>query len=1032
MRKVPATGECRSRTFYQNVSRDKIKSLRRISGEADGPTEVTNQCRPAAELLEPRQLLALSIHTLPAEQITLRSAVIGVEVAEIGAVRPEVILYWGDDDAGNEHTKWDHRANFKSAEVGKYSVTLEELAVDSPYYYRGFALSVGEGQVIWTDVVTFRTLPPSRPVLQADAVEIVGGTSAEMSGRITDSGGDEPRVTVFFGATDGGEDPLRWDDSRDLGLQSGAFSTRVEGLLPGTSYSYRIAAQNATGRSWTPAGQFTTVAIAPLRISEFMAANGTQALSRTRPTPDGKWARTQKAYDWIEIENATATPFDIGGYHLTDDRQLPLKWRFPEGTVIPPRSQIVVYASGEDVRDPALDEQGRLHTNFQLSGDGEYLALVDRVGQVVHEYRDVPAQMRDVSYGMYANGVGSFPTPTPGQPNGPLAPRVADVTHRLATADVPDSFVVTARVEATISPVREVDLHYRVMYGAEQSIAMLDDGVGADVQAADGLFTAVIPPAVATAGQMVRYYVTVTAANGLMRREPSFVDAKAAPEYYGTIVVDPSLESQLPVVHWFVETPSRADTDRGTQASLFYDGEFYDNVFVRNRGGTARSWPKKSYKIEFNDDHQFLLHPGVPRVDELDLNATYTDKSYVRAALTSEFQLDAGTPSPETYHVRVQRNAQFFSLALVVEQPDLDFLRRHGLDPEGALYKGGPGSTYTSSGGFEKKNRDDDDRSDVNALIQGLRLRGEALEQFLFDSANIPAQINFMATNIITQNIDASDKNHYLYRDTNGTGEWFMMPWDLDLVFGPDALNTDTILADENTRGAANPNAVHPFLGSQAWPLHAGKINMFLDAIITTPRTREMLLRRVRTLADEYLASGYFHRRMDELVQLLKDEVILDRNKWGNNAHFPGTRPPFDQEIERIKTSYLDRRLAYLTDYQVTRGARETRLRGHSASTTRTVADPVWRDGGLRSRVGPSGRGVLHAGQSAVFRCRCFRLADSRSHFRHAPTGHGDSRRRRAVSQPQCACLSRSHQWTSRQPGTLRAGLPYRITQHGR
>jgi len=113
---------------------------------------------------------------------------------------------------------------------------------------------------------------------------------------------------------------------------------------------------------------------------------------------------------------------------------------------------------------------------------------------------------------------------------------------------------------------------------------------------------------------------------------------------------------------------------------------------------------------------------------------------------------------------------------------------------------------------------------------------------------------------------------------------------------------------------------VHPFLGSQTWPLHAGKINMFQDAIITTPRTREMLLRRVRTLADEYLASGYFHRRMDELVQLLKDEVPLDRKKWGNNAHFPGTLPPFDQEVERIKTSYLDRRLAYLTDYQVTRG----------------------------------------------------------------------------------------------------------------
>ena len=636
--------------------------------------------------------------------------------------------------------------------------------------------------------------------------------------------------------------------------------------------------------------------------------------------------------------------------------------------------------------------------------------------------------------GCTPTAAGSFDVPTPGLPNRPLAPDVADVMHGFSTPGDPSSAIrVTARVEATISPVQEVSLHYRVMYEDEQTVAMRDDGTAGDAVAADGIFTAMIPGDSATAGQMVRYYVTALSANGLVRREPWFVDEKASPEYFGTIIADPALDSKLPVMHWFVENRARADTGTGTRASLFYDGEFYDNVFVRIRGGTARGWPKKSYKLEFNDDHQFLLNPEVPRVDEINLNATYTDKSYLRSVLTAEFQLDAGTPSPETYHVRVQQNGEFFSVAFVVEQPDLDFLRRQDLDPDGSLYKAGPGSYYTgSTGSFEKKNRDDDDRSDLSDFIKGLQLRGEDLERFLFDNANLPAQINFMATNIVAQNIDASDKNHYIYRDTNGTGEWFMMPWDLDLVFGPDALNTDTILADENTRGATYPNAVHPFLGSRAWPLHTGKINMFLDAIINTPRTREMLLRRVRTLTDQYLASGYFHDRIDELVELLRDEVPLDRQKWRSSAHFPGILPPYDREADRIKSSYLDRRLIYLTDYQVTRGAGQRDFVGIPASQP---AELQIQFGDVVVFNPESGNQqeeyfTLINPHDVAVDVSGWQITGATSATTAAR--HGDSRRRSAVPCLQRAGVSRPDRWAGRRPRPACTVVPHRIAQHGR
>lgn len=869
-------------------------------------------------------MLAITVQTLPAQDITLRTATIGAELTGVESSKPDVTLYWGDDDAGETARAWDHSVSFRSAANGVYTTPLADLQVNSQYFYRAFGLNFMAGYSQWTPVATFRTLPPAAAQLQVEPATYLDGTAATIRGRVTENGGDTPTVTIVAGLADGGEQLSAWPLKWNLGLQNEGFTGRLEGLSPGADYIYRAVATNGSGATWTAANRFRTPMIDSLRISEFMASNSMVALSRVRPTPEAAFPKTLKSYDWIELQNSTDTAIDIGGLHLTDDPQQPKKWAFPAGTMVPARGYLVVYASGEDVRDPRLDEQGRLHTNFQLSSDGEYLALTNAEGAVVHAFKDPPRQYSDVSYGMYANETGHFPVPTPGATNAPLSAEVTRVAHEWKTVGDATSLVVTARVRGTISPLSAVNVHYRVMFGTEATVPMTDDGQNGDAVAGDGTFTATLPPNLATPGQMVRYSIKASSVDGLERREPTFVDSKNSPQYYGTIVEDPRLEGPVPVLHRFIETPGAANTARGTRASIYYHGELYDNVFIRIRGGTAQSWPKKSYKVEFNDDHNFLLNEDAPRVTEVDLNATYTDKSYTRPILTSDFQLDIGTPSPETYHIRMQQNGEFFSLALMVEQPDKEFLARSGLDPEGSLYKANPGSYYTccfgSTTSFEKKTRDDEDKSDILALLQGLQLKDAALQSFLFDNVDLPAQINLMASHILAQNIDASDKNHFIYRDTNGTGEWQMLPWDLDLVFGPDALNTDTILANEVTTGATYPNAVHPFLGTRAFPLHDGKINMLIDGIINSPRTREMLLRRVRTLADDYLATGYFHRRIDELVEDIRELVPLDRAKWKTQAHFPGQNLPYDKVAQNIKERYLDRRLPYLTKYHVDGG----------------------------------------------------------------------------------------------------------------
>lgn len=122
-----------------------------------------------------------------------------------------------------------------------------------------------------------------------------------------------------------------------------------------------------------------------LVISEFQAINVS-----TLQDEDGDYS------DWIEIRNSGTQEASLAGWHLTDDADDLNKWAFPAVT-IPGGGQIVVFASDKD--RAAVDSE--LHTNFKLSGNGEYLGLVKPDGTVSNDFGEqYPPQLEDQSYGL--------------------------------------------------------------------------------------------------------------------------------------------------------------------------------------------------------------------------------------------------------------------------------------------------------------------------------------------------------------------------------------------------------------------------------------------------------------------------------------------------------------------------------------------------------------------------------------------------------------------------------------------------------
>ncbi len=139
-----------------------------------------------------------------------------------------------------------------------------------------------------------------------------------------------------------------------------------------------------------------------IRINEFMALNST-----VLPDSDGVYS------DWIEIYNPTASAVNLLNWSLTDDSTKIDKWKFPE-EILSPNSYLIVFASDKNISRSGY----QLHTNFKLSGSGEYLGLFDPSGNAATIFSpDFPPQQTDISYAYYNDTFLFSENPSPGTEN---------------------------------------------------------------------------------------------------------------------------------------------------------------------------------------------------------------------------------------------------------------------------------------------------------------------------------------------------------------------------------------------------------------------------------------------------------------------------------------------------------------------------------------------------------------------------------------------------------------------------------------
>jgi hypothetical protein len=414
--------------------------------------------------------------------------------------------------------------------------------------------------------------------------------------------------------------------------------------------------------------------------------------------------------DWIELYNANAAPIDLGGWYLTDDASLPTKWQLPT-TVIPAGGYLVVFASDKNRAVSGAE----LHTNFKLSGGGEYLALVRADGTTLeHAYApSFPPQVDDISWGLAGDLAQQrcFFDATPGAPNdeSPSCGVVDALSFSSERGFYDAPFVVSITTSSA-----GASIYYTLDGSAPSSTNGALYSTPIPIPTTTTLRAiAYAPPLLPTPAVTHTYLFLddVVRQTGAGYPTAGFLadyemDAKVVddPRYAGTIRGDlrtlPTLAIAMSVDDLFgpengiYSHPKKrgSEWERAASAELIYpDGAtgFEINCGVRIQGRLSRDKnPKKSLRLAFKSEYgppalEYPLFPDTPvtRFNKLRLRASHNKSwsfgiqraDYIRDQWVRDTQIAMGQVASHGSFFHVYLNGLFWGLYNVVELPEAAF-----------------------------------------------------------------------------------------------------------------------------------------------------------------------------------------------------------------------------------------------------------------------------------------------------------------------------------------------------------------------
>jgi hypothetical protein len=336
--------------------------------------------------------------------------------------------------------------------------------------------------------------------------------------------------------------------------------------------------------------------------------------------------------------------------------------------------------------------------------------------------------------------------------------------------------------------------------------------------------------------------------------------------------------------------------------------ELYDHIRLTPRQG--------GWKVRFLKDRPWREMPTLNLIFEQEPRFVLAEH------LAYELFRQAGVAAPASGHARVWSDGNPLGYHLYVEQPNRAFLRRHGYDPDGNLYKllwYGQGLV----GQHEKKTNPrtgHQDLKDVVAKLEGAT--GAAQWEVIRRQFNLTNFAGYYAVNMCVQNWDGFFNNYFLHHDLGPEGRWSIIPWDEDKTWGyfdggpRDASWYDMPLTLGMRGDKPGPVSARrgvfallggggmqgPF-GGPGWWRPGG---WFAEPLLANEEFRKRFLARLRELCDGPFTEAQFGPVIDGLQNRLLGEVTFRADALGYDPE--AAVREFRTQIESFRRQVVKRR----------------------------------------------------------------------------------------------------------------------------
>jgi hypothetical protein len=154
-----------------------------------------------------------------------------------------------------------------------------------------------------------------------------------------------------------------------------------------------------------------------------------------------------------------------------------------------------------------------------------------------------------------------------------------------------------------------------------------------------------------------------------------------------------------------------------------------------------------------------------------------------------------------------------------------------------------------------------------------------------------------------------------IYRDTYGDGLWRIIPFDMNASWGQRYGGITPLDAIADTCKS------HPLYGgSTIIACDGSTYNRIYDTIIALPETRQMLLRRMRTVLDNWVLepgvpaeSRLLESHIREMTNNIWTEAFLDRASWGYST-WTASNKPLTNAINELFNEFINLRRIHFNE----------------------------------------------------------------------------------------------------------------------